>query len=517
MGDIIAGTFTLDHLSSIDRAIDVTQYVLDGLTVEDPGDRRAQRINFQLMEKDGIFHPDTGRYAKYLMNGQVVRLVEGDDALDEDDWIVTFTGHIRGQVGFDWDRDRLDYRAQVTAYGRRATPKFLKQKFSSRTYGKGTEYGTICNDIASSIMNMTAVELERFPSSLGKVTQFSANSIVDLTPLEAIEKILETVGQVPEFDGDGVLRTYSRDLRRGASKIFNDMSLIFYYRVPSTEVETYNSVSVIGLDKNITEMEQPEQAVGRATIPVGFWRPRHVVRIPYSKDLKTRVRNATMVIETSINDHLWLEVGSESFSRISEFEGQIDVDITDYTILLATVIAASAAVWFALPDGAAPIGVQVDPVTGIGTTIPPGFTFPFGKVTSWLTMQLALYTLSLTGSGVYEIRGNPVIPIYQEINAIVTNGNIPDHLIHQKEIRNDWVNTEEELRELGLLELIWEVAQESPREVGLLNDWGIEVGDIIQIPLGGGVKLWVDGWRKTISRGQVPILEVTCYKVPAGL
>jgi len=31
---------------------------------------------------------------------------------------------------------------------------------------------------------------------LNKVTQFAANSIVDLTPLEALDKIVQTVGQV---------------------------------------------------------------------------------------------------------------------------------------------------------------------------------------------------------------------------------------------------------------------------------------------------------------------------------
>lgn len=507
MAQIINESFTFAVMSASGTALDVTEWVHDGVRWDDPGDRRAQKLSLKLSDLLGKFDPDLGLNSKFLMQGQVVRLIEGDESIDEEDWVTTFIGHIRGQVGFVIDRNSLEYQAEITAYGRRATPKYLKQKFISKTYNKRTEYADICTDIAIEQMKLTSGELERFPSSLGKVTQFVANSIVDMSPMEAIEKITETVGKVPEFDAEGKLFAYSKDLRRGPNKVFENLSLIFHYRVPSAEIEAYNSVSVTGLDKNITELEQPEQDVGRATIPVGFWRPTHTVKVPYSKDLKTRVRNAKMAVITSVNDTLVVGFGSESFSSPSEFEGQIEVSIFFYLIsLLATIIIVSI-VAAALPD-------QVTVLSfGVGT----GITIPIGKIAQGAIFQLVLYTLSLVSSGSYEIRGNPIIPVYQEITAIVTNSNTPDYLLHQKEIHNDWINTEEELKELAILELLWETAQESPRDVGLLNDWSLEIGDVIQLPVAGGIKIWIESMSKTISRGSVPILELSGYKVPAGI
>jgi len=507
MAQIVNKTFTFNTMSAAGTALDVTEFTHDGVKWDDPGDRRAQKLSFQLSDLLGKFDPDVGQHAKFMMAGQVVRLIEGDESMDEDDWITTFTGHIRGQVGFSVNRDTLEYQAEVTAYGRRATPKYLKQTFISKTYNKRIEFANICNDIAREQMNLTGDELERFPSSIGKVTQFAANSIVEMSPMEAIEKILEAVGRVPEFDAEGKLFTYSRDLRRGPNKVFNDLSLIYYYRVPVAEIEAYNSVSVIGLDKNITEIEQPEQAVARATIPVGFWRSSHKVKLPYSKDLKTRVRNAKMLVQVSVNDHLLLSLGDEDFVALSEYEGQIEVSIDDFIITMVAIIFVAGVTAAALPDE----------VTVISFGVGGGITIPIGRIAQGVAIQLAMMTLAISSSGQYEIRGNVIVPVYQEINAIVTNSNTPDYLLHQKEIRNDWVNTEEECKELAILELLWETAQESPREVGLLNDWSLEIGDVIQLPVAGGIKIWIESMRKTIGRGIIPVLEISGYRVPSGI
>jgi len=67
------------------------------------------------------------------------------------------------------------------------------------------------------------------------------------------------------------------------------------YRVAEADVEIYNSVSVIGLDKYLTEIEQPDQVLARATIPVGFWRPHHEVRVNWTTDKSLRAGARTCV------------------------------------------------------------------------------------------------------------------------------------------------------------------------------------------------------------------------------
>jgi hypothetical protein len=509
VAQIVAGTHPLASLLATGHALDVTEFVADGLSWEEPGDKRASRVSFTLVEYSGRFHPDTGADGRFLRHGQLVRLLEGDATLPESDWVSTATCHIRGSVGFEQDRRTLAFQAQVVAYGRRATPKYLKQPFTSRTYGKRTEYGTMCQEIAAQQMGLSASEMGRFPASLGKVTQFAANSIVDMTPLEALDKLLETVGKVSDFDGDGVLRAYSRDVRRGPDKVFDKLDLIFRLAIPTQEIEAYNAVSVTGLDKNLTDVEQPSQALARAVIPVGFWRPTHRVRVFWTTDHSLRATDTQLKILTSVNDAIMLDVGRESYRQVSDYEGVIEVSITNFILILMALIALEIAAVFLLPDA-----VQVGP-TGTGWTI------PVGSIVQGALLTTIAFTLSISSSGQYEVVGVPLVPVYQEITSIVTAENTPDWAVHQKEIKNDYLNTVEELTEVAKLELLWEAAQVNPRELHVLNDWEIEVGDIIQVPVAGGQKWWVDSLRKTLRRGEqpdaVPVLEISGILVPEGV
>jgi len=412
-------------------------------------------------------------------------------------------------VGFTADRQALTYATQLVAYGRRATPKYLKQQFTSATYGKRVEYADICRDIAVDQMSLSLGELERFPTGLGKVTQFASNSIVDLTPLEALDKILETVGQVTDFDGEGRLRTYSRDVRRGVDLALPDQNRLFAYRVNQAEIEVFNRVSITGLDKNITDVEQPEQVLGRATIPVGFWRPTHTVRIPWSKNNSLRARRTQMRILTSVNEAIFGGIGDEDYTEINEFEGEIEVSISEFILILMVLIALLSVGAF----------LVADPVVTGGVIAQGGETVPWlgGSLFQGIFLTLITYTLSISSSGVYEIWGVPVIPVYKELTSVVTRTGVPDYLEHQQEITNDWLNTVEELTEIATMELYWEVGQESPREVDLLDDWRLEVGDILQVPVGGGIKLWIDSLSKTLGREAMPVLRVVGHKVPEGV
>ena len=498
---IVAGTATPTTHAAFYR--DVTASVEDGLTWEEPGDKRAARVSFSLVDYTNRFDPDAGVDAKFMQIGQLVQVLEGDLTLATADWVTTFTGHIRGQVGFVQNRQTLRYDAQVVAYSRRATPRYLKQSFISQTYGSGTDYGTICGDVAGREMSLSATEFSRFPASLGKVTQFKSNSIVEMTPIEAIDKLLETVGQVSDFDGAGVFRSYSRDIRRAPDKTYNNLDLIFSLIAQQAEIEAYNSVSVTGLDKNLTEVEQLHQSLARATIPVGFWRPSHTVKLPWSRDLSVRAKDTILVIQTSVNDALFAPLGDETYQQLSDFEGQISVDITTYVATLLTMIIITLVVYAALPD-------IVPPVLG-------GFTIPIGRIVEGGLLILIFLALGTVSSGVYEIQGTTLIPVFKEISSVVTQSGIVDYLIHQKVIRNDFINTMEELTELAKLELLWEVAQSSPREFEILNDLELEIGDIVQLPTNGETKYWIQSLSKTFAREQVPVLRVSCIKLPQGV
>ena len=482
--------------------LNLTPYVHGGVTIEEPGDKRASHITFTLSDHLGSFDPASGTYATYMQQHQVVHITAGDTTVPTSQYVGLFLGHVRGQVGFTIDRQALRYETTLSCYNRRAVPRYLKRRFTSQSYGNATDFATICLDVARQEMSLSGTELTRFPGVLGQLTQFSTNTIADLSPLEALDKILEALGLVCDFDGDGRLRVYSRDLRRVPDKVYANLNLIASIEHPQADTETYNSVKIIGLDKNITELEQPEQALARATIPVGFWRPSHVVDVWWSNDRSLRARQTVLVIETSVNNGLLLSLGSESYLETSEHGGRITVSIGGFVLTLLLLIAVTMAAAYLIGDEVVTFG---------------SLTVPVGSLLQGLVMQEILLAVATVSSGVYEVRGVPILPVFQEISATLTVDGTPDYLVNQKEIQNDWVSTQEHLLALALVELIFEAAQASPRNVSLVDDLTLEVGDMIQIPLGEApLRLWIDSLRRTMTRDQVPLLDVTGYKVPEG-
>ena len=480
-------------------ALDITSNVIDPISLDEPGDKRAAKVSFQLMTHTGAFDPTSGANAAWIRENQVVQLKEGDATLSAGDYVTTFTGHIRGQVGYTLDREAIEKSTAVTAYGRRATPAFLKRTFTSKTYGRLVDYGTIVQDIAIDQMQLGANELARMPRLLGKVTQFATNSIVELAPLEAIDKILETVGLAVDFDGEGRLRTYDRNLRRSPEITYTTLDLISRVSIPASEHEGYNSVRVVGLDSTVTVTEQPEAAMARATIPVGFWRPVHTVEVRWSADDSVRCATTALAIQTSVNDHLLVRVGTERYRQQDEISGILSVTILAYVAALLVLIIICAIIEFAIPDISLPFG---------------GPTIPVGKIASGLTLSFILFTISINSSGTYEIRGLPKLPVFKEIAVVMTKEGTLDYLLNEKELKNDWLNHQPALAEIALLELVFEHSLAFPREFSIVNDLRLEVGDLVELPIGNGMRVWVESFRKQLSRDRVPILDVSGSLAP---
>ena len=494
MANIIGGTASSTHSAFY---LDVTSFVNDGVKIEFPGDRRAAHCTLRLTDRTDRFNPHCGESANFIKEWNVVRIREGDVALASSLWIYTFTGHIRGQAGFSIDRGSLKRDTELSMYGRRATPKYNKMVFTGANIGRGIDYGNIIQSVITQQMGMSLGEATRVPSVLGRGTQFNSNQLVEMTPLEAIDKILEAVGQVSDFDGEGIMRTYSRDIERAVDKTYDNLGLIQSVSIPSTDTDTFNQVNIIGLDKNLSEVETNDQELARATVPVGFWKPRHSVSVFWSRDKSVRAKDTVMQIETSVNDHILLKLGKEEYTQDSDFGGTIFVDIFGYLAILVALIA---------------VGLLVGSIIPNETTFPGAPNLKIGDLVWSVTMKLIAMTLGLTGSGTYLILGTILTPVYEEFAVKFTENNIPDFLINEKEVKNDFINELNHAIDIARIELLYEHAQGEPREYVVVNDWEIELGDIVMIPYSGGLRMWVDSFSKTLSRGKVPLMNVTGYR-----
>jgi len=494
MAQIIGGTASTTHASYM---LNVTDFVNEGMKVEFPGDRRASRCTFKLTDRTSQFNPQCGSSANFMKEWNVVRVREGDADLVSTLLITTFTGHIRGQVGFSINRQSLKRETDISCYGRRATPKYNKMVFTSANFGRALDYGFIISDIILQQMGMEGGEFTRVDSVFGRGTQFNSNQIVDMTPLEAIDKILEALGKVSDFDGDGIMRTYSRDITRLPDKTYNDLNLIQGISIPQGDSDTYNSVNIVGLDKNLSEVETEDQELARANIPVGFWKPRHTVKVQWSRDRSIRAKDTEMEIIITVNDHLLLAIGKETYNQDDDFSGTITVDISKYVAGLIGLIA---------------LGMLVAALLGDVSVFSGSVNISLGKLVWNAVMKLIFMALSLQSAGEYLIKGTILTPVYEEFAVKMSENNIPDFLINEKEVKNDFINEINHAVEIAQIELLYEHAQGESRQYSVVNDWEVEIGDIVFLPYSGGLRIWVDSYSKSYSRGQVPIMKITGFR-----
>jgi hypothetical protein len=92
------------RILAFDPKVDSLSAVVTGKYTQEPFDLTPYcteiswtpaQLGFTLADPEGVFHPDTGASRKYLADGAIIRLKEGDSRVSEDNWVWTFTGHAR--------------------------------------------------------------------------------------------------------------------------------------------------------------------------------------------------------------------------------------------------------------------------------------------------------------------------------------------------------------------------------------------------------------------------------------
>jgi len=108
-----------NHHWSIPEPLDLTPYATEINWTD-------KQLTFTIVDPGGYFHPDTGYYRNYLKDSAIIRLVEGDATVNEEAWIITFTGQIHGQVGWRKSRATGNVQSRITVFNRGETQALLK-------------------------------------------------------------------------------------------------------------------------------------------------------------------------------------------------------------------------------------------------------------------------------------------------------------------------------------------------------------------------------------------------------
>jgi hypothetical protein len=498
-----------------------------------------KQLSFTMVDPNNLFHPDSGAYRNYLGDGAILRLVEGDEILSETDWVTSFTGQIHGQVGWKKARHTGSVTAKVSVFGRAETQAFKRRKITTREYSVGTDLGIALYDVCETFMGLTKAEV-RIPFTLGRQFKHKVNQLAQVSPWEAITSLLEVVCYQPYFDGEGKLTYVNKSFQRPPAKVLADYIRCVELEVPENSQDGINKVKVVFLDAQLERVDGPYQKLGDAQVTTGFFSMHETLPCWWSEDHKQRADGTSMKVIKSVNSGL-LPVGNESYEQKDDFHGEIEVEISVWVPILATVMALEYVAAALIPDEttstskgftlptvlSAPGAVALvapptgGPVTGVITMAPiqvvaeevpgTGFTIPWGRVLQAQAMLGIMLIQMSIGSAQYEVWGTPYDYAYLEKMSIAMEDGLDYWLENEKEIKNDFVGSHDQADTIAVTELIWEKSLTRPRRVVIENDPSLEVGDIIVIP--DGRKILITGLSKKIKRGEVASLVMDGCKV----
>ena len=489
-------------------ALDLTPYVSD-VTWSD------KQFSFTMVDPRGLFHPDTGGFRNYLCDGAILRLVEGDETIPESDWVVTFTGQIRGQVGWKMARHSGEISSKVTVFGRGETQAYKRRKITSPEYTVGTDLGIALYDICNTFMGMTPIEM-RIPFVLGRQFRHLTNQLSQVSPWDGISSLLEVACYLPCFDGEGKLTYINKNMNRPPDKMLADYVSCVELEVPENSQDGINKIRVVFLDAALSRVNSAPQKLGTAQVTTGFFSKKETLHCWWSEDRKQRAFLTYMLTLKSCNTGL-IKFCTERYSQIDDYHGDVTVTVSVWVAILATVMVIAYIAAAFIPNwtiGAVSVGVAggigvsavtVFQVPGTGWTINIG-----GIVQSILLAGLLVIMMSL-GSGQYEILGTPFDYAFLEKTSIAQEDGLDYWMENEKEIKNDFIGTHDQADTIALTELIWEKCLTRPRRMIIEDDQSLEVGDIIGIP--DGRKMLIAGLSKRIQRGEVPSLVIDGYKV----
>jgi hypothetical protein len=498
-----------------------------------------KQLSFTMVDPRNLFHPDTGAYRNYLGDGAILRLVEGDEMLPETDWVTSFTGQIHGQVGWKKARNTGNVTAKVSVFGRGETQAFKRRKITTREYSVGTDLGIALYDICETFMGLTQAEV-RIPFTLGRQFKHKVNQLSQVSPWEGISSLLEVVCYQPFFDGEGKLTYVNKSLQRPLAKVLADYVSCVELEVPENSQDGINKVKVVFLDAALSRVDGPYQKLGDAQVTTGFFSMHETLPCWWSEDHKQRADGTTMQVIKSVNSGL-LPVGTESYEQKDDFHGEIEVAISVWVPILATVMALAYVAAALIPDAtestskgftlptvlSAPGEITLfssptgGPVTGVITMLPisvvaeevPGlsFTIPWGRVIQAAAMLGIMLIMMSIGSAQYEVWGTPYDYAYLEKMSIAMEDGLDYWLENEKEIKNDFIGTHDQADTIAVTELVWEKSLTRTRRIVIEDDPSLEVGDIVGIP--DGRKILITGLSKKIKRGEVASLVIDGCKV----
>lgn len=489
-----------------DLTIDVTEvagdYVEQGIA--------ATTIQFSVSDPNELLDPVASPApadGRWLRQGNVVVLREGDEEVDEADWPTTFTGAIQGQPG--QDRARTTGQSVLTAKAASREVDFLRRVNTTRNFLQGTAFTDMANEIAETDMGLDLDEIDFGTFGGGRLTVHLSTQFVQESPLVSIAKIMFPDGFMPRFEGNGQLGLTTGEITKGPSRIYADAELPIAVLRPILEFNGTNEVEILGLDSVLSKVIQERQMLSTAGLTTGFFSRDSEIPVRWSEDKTQQAQELSFVVLQSIGDSP-LSFGSEDFSENVQsdggsVEGTVSVDGSIGAGIGLIILIAGA--W---------IGSLFIPDTA---TTAPGPVVPTGRTFTVLAGKAIMFILAQTGRGEYEIMGRPYEYVFRELRSVARIEGIRSEDREQVSIENHLINNQPDCDATATRVLRRERAKQNLRTVETIHDLRLEPDDVFQIGTGTELRRYmIKAISRTLQRGRdATFATLDCFEVTSGV
>jgi hypothetical protein len=424
---------------------------------------------------NGTNQPQTGELIELQLNGQTLWI----GIIDSIESYTMQTG---------------DHSLAIKAYSRDNTPAWKSIKRVTNLYAAGTPVNLIAADIAGA-MGLLPIEV-----ALPMTSTYTVHTNLQLSNMSGWDMLtaaLLSSGIDPFVDARGVLKGISRNLARASDVVLTQDRVIAI--TGSKKTTAFTSVRILWLDPNLSEVVHQDQVIATATITAGFFQLHQNLDVFFSVDRTQRAKGTYMVIRQSANSGI-LHVCSENYIVFDQLHGQIQLKTAAWAPTLATAALAGIIISSFIPDLV---------VTG-GFIVEGGFTIPVGRLVEAISEVSILLIMMSIGTGMYEIRGTP----YDFVNARNTTeaiaSGIPNWLIQNQDIQNDFVMNEAHARAFAARELIYLFRASAAYNAQILDDPRIEPGDIVELP--DGSRIYVLDYQRNLTYGASALLDIIGFR-----
>ena len=462
------------------------------------------QVSDPVEDLDPVENPAPGN-GRWLRQGNVIVVIEGDEQVPEAQWVTTFTGRIRGQPGQDFNRTTATAVLSVRASSREVD--FLRRENTTRNFTQATPFQTMAEEIAETDMGLDLDEID-LPTFGVRLTKFTSTQFVMESPLTSISKIMFPDGFMPRFEGDGRLGATSGSITKGATRVYTEFELPVTIRRPILEFNGTNSVEILGLDSELTKVTQERQLLAEAGITTGFFSRDIDIPVAWSEDQTQQAENVSFVVLNSIGDSP-IAFGTEDFSEnIQSDGGSVNGEIAvngsiGAGIALIGLIVGAWLLSLAILDVAPPTGGPVAP-TGRSVTVFAG--------------KAIMFILGQTGRGEYRLIGIPYEYVFQELRAVAQIAGIRSEDRQELSIENHLLNTQADVDEVAERVLRRERSKQNLRTIEMIHDLKLEPDDVFAVGAGLDERRYmIQSIQRRLLREGPHAAVVHAFEVTAGV